>query len=81
MAKTTAPEGTIWLCHACGKLSRDRYEDTERSGWDESCMLRAVLIDAASIERNERGKVIKAKAIPMEQWPDWEGEDDATDSA
>lgn len=36
-----APEGTIWVCRMCGKTARDSYNG--RGGWDESCMLNAVL--------------------------------------
>lgn len=40
-----APNGAIWVCGACGKTAKDRYGlEGERSyGWDESCMLNAVL--------------------------------------
>lgn len=44
-----APEGTIYVCAACGKTSNTRsgwYSDNTRSSdgrWDESCMLHAVL--------------------------------------
>jgi len=47
---TPAPKGTIWICGACGKRSRTRFGfDKEgrrasvSAGWDESCMLNAVL--------------------------------------
>lgn len=42
-----APKGTIWVCAACGKTHKDRYgEDGEGDlGWDESCMLKAVLCE------------------------------------
>jgi hypothetical protein len=33
-----APEGTIWVCGACGQHGKDRYEIG-----DESCLLNAVL--------------------------------------
>lgn len=37
----TAPEGTIFVCAACGKTSKDT--NVFKDGWDESCMLNAVL--------------------------------------
>ena len=47
---TPAPEGQVWICGACGKKSRTMYGfDAENKstaidrGWDESCMLNAVL--------------------------------------
>lgn len=44
-----APEGTIWVCGACGKTSPTKsgygaqWERLVRNGWDASCMLHAVL--------------------------------------
>ena len=40
-----APEGAIWVCAACGKTHKDQYgmEGESSHGWDESCMLNAVL--------------------------------------
>lgn len=40
-----APDGQIWVCGACGKTAEDRYgiEGEHSRGWDESCMLHAVL--------------------------------------
>lgn len=41
-----APEGKIWICAACGKRSRDLYGSQPIDyGWDESCLLNAVLAD------------------------------------
>lgn len=39
-----APAGQRFICSACGKMSRD-LDGTQRisGGWDESCMLHAVL--------------------------------------
>lgn len=36
-----APEGTIYVCGACGKTSMDIYGVA--GGWDESCALNSVL--------------------------------------
>ncbi len=40
-----AKPGTVWVCAACGKTSTDLYgmEGKHSRGWDESCMLHAVL--------------------------------------
>ena len=40
-----AKPGTVWVCGACGKTSTDLYgmEGKHSPGWDESCMLNAVL--------------------------------------
>lgn len=36
-----APPGTVWVCAACGKTARDRYNGT--GGWDESCFMHSIL--------------------------------------
>ncbi len=36
-----AQPGTIYVCGACGKTARDTYNGPR--GWDESCMMNAVL--------------------------------------
>lgn len=41
MTDNIAPAGRIWVCGACGKTALDKYG--EDRGWDESCMLNAVL--------------------------------------
>lgn len=43
-----APKGTVWMCAACGKTAEDRYglEGARSPGWEESCMLNAILVDA-----------------------------------
>lgn len=43
--KRIAPDGAVWVCGACGKTHKDRYgmEGEGSRGWDESCMLNAVL--------------------------------------
>jgi len=51
-----APEGQVWICYACGKKSRTKYgfdvtgqRAAINRGWDESCMMNAVLVyDAPS---------------------------------
>jgi len=40
MSNQVAKEGHVFVCQACGKMSRDRYGNQPISGgWDESCML------------------------------------------
>ena len=36
-----APPGTIYVCVACGKTTRDTYNGPR--GWDASCLLNALL--------------------------------------
>lgn len=45
-----APPGHIFLCDACGKVSRTRYglDGSAQHGWDESCMLNASLMKEAT---------------------------------
>lgn len=40
---TPAPAGQVYVCGACGKTSTTRYGLDAANGWDESCMLHAVL--------------------------------------
>jgi len=51
-----APEGTIYVCGACGKTSKNICGDEPENslGWDESCMLNAVLCFAKSLEETGR---------------------------
>lgn len=46
-----APEGKIWVCHACGKTSKDQYgmEGEHSRGWDESCMLNSGLYEISQL--------------------------------
>jgi hypothetical protein len=63
MANEQAPAGKVFMCGACGKLSRWRYgfdNSNQNSdpqgrpyashGWDESCMMNSALIEATEIE-------------------------------
>lgn len=44
MSNRIADEGQVFVCMMCGKRSRDRYGNRRIDrGWDESCMLNAVL--------------------------------------
>jgi hypothetical protein len=54
----TAREGTIWMCGACGKTNKDRYQVG-----DESCYMHAVLVHVNSIVRDETGRAISAEAV------------------
>lgn len=45
-----APEGSIWVCTACGKTSNDKYGDPG-SGWDVSCMMNSVLTDFLNVQK------------------------------
>jgi hypothetical protein len=39
-----APDGHVWVCHACGKRSKDKFGLLAMSyGWDESCMMNSEL--------------------------------------
>lgn len=58
-----APHGAIWVCGACGKTSQDQFgiEGQHSVGWDESCMLNAVLCHLA---KNEAGSWV---AFPQDK--------------
>lgn len=51
-----APEGKLWVCHACGKTAKDRYG--EEGGWDESCMLNSGLYDVAKLIFHNSGRLV-----------------------
>lgn len=56
-----APEGEVWVCLACGKMSRDKYGfDPITRGWDESCMLNSALIRQSRLVI-DNGRVIRVK--------------------
>jgi len=57
-----APEGKLWVCHACGKTAKDRYGGKDAMDmWDESCMLNSELFDESDLERNEWGYVVNIR--------------------
>lgn len=61
MPNQIAGEGEIFVCSACGKRSKDLYGNQAiDSGWDESCMLNAVLCDESTLVMKD-GRVIKAQ--------------------
>jgi len=66
-----APKGAIWVCGACGKTSIDRYGTVgwHDTGWDESCMLNAVLCEEGTLIRanNGFGHVIKGEPFKPTQ--------------
>ena len=55
-----APDGAIWICGACGRTARNRYDFA-----DASCFLNSALCSEASVKRDEVGRIIYADA-----WPD-----------
>ncbi len=61
-----APEGKVWVCLVCGKLSHTKhgfYENGKSaaitSGWETSCMTRAILIDENKLVFGEGDRVIE----------------------
>lgn len=49
----------LWVCGACGKRSQSRY-GFDTPGWDESCMLNAVLV----VPNDGAHKYLAVKEIP-----------------
>jgi hypothetical protein len=60
-----APDGFVWVCAACGKLSKVRTgEHSETTyGWDASCFLNAVLVKENDYDLGEDGRVCKINEI------------------
>jgi len=64
MSDRYAKAGSVYVCGACGKKSKDLYG--EGGGWDESCMLNAVLCDEGT------GEVIEDTRRPLKSMPTFE---------
>jgi hypothetical protein len=45
MKDRIAPDGMIWVCTACGKTAKDRYQSEKFYSWDESCVMNAILVE------------------------------------
>lgn len=59
--------GEIWVCSACGKTSKNRYDgDTLSPSWDTSCFLNAVLCVEGSVVRREDNRVNRADPVEQE---------------
>ena len=54
-----APTGKIYVCGACGKTSRGLYGLQSDYGWDESCILNAVVADENKLIRGAGGRVVQ----------------------
>jgi len=54
-----APEGAVWVCGACGKMSKNKVDGPDM--WDSSCFTWAVLCQENSLVF-ESGRVIRATA-------------------
>lgn len=63
-----APEGYVWVCLACGKISpNDRYGDKDSDPWwDESCMLNSGLFKESQLIKGESGRVVEIKEVDDE---------------
>ena len=54
-----APVGQVFVCEACGKRSRDIIgEQCISRGWDESCMLNAILCYEDKLVFNKDGTMV-----------------------
>ena len=63
---SVAPPGQVFVCTACGKLSRDLYGQQKLSqGWDVSCTLHAVL--CYEDKRFNKDGVLCYHAVPEEE--------------
>ena len=62
--KDLAPNGTIWWCPDCGRLSADRYGKlATKTGWTSSCSARAFLVVADTILVEADGRVREADLV------------------
>lgn len=53
-----AGEGQIYVCRACGRISKSIY-----SFPDVACAVNSILCYESSLERDSEGKVIKADPV------------------
>ena len=65
-----APDGYMWVCAACGKLSKERTgSDPDASyGWDASCFLNAVLVKEGDYELGADGRVCKLTKVAYDPY-------------
>jgi hypothetical protein len=47
--ESVAPEGKVYVCAMCGKTSPGLFGTNGDWGWDESCVLNAVLANKADL--------------------------------
>lgn len=77
MPNEIAPHGSIFVCVACGKRSRDRYGyHSVSKGWGAACMLNAVLVrewDLPPLEKTDKQKpsVKKEKSQSIRRLDRW----------
>lgn len=57
MCSYDAPEGTVWVCLACGKRARNRVSGGIDRFWDESCYMHAELVYEWAVEVIPGGRV------------------------
>lgn len=56
-----APAGYVYVCMACGKMSKDIFGYKRISkGWDESCMMNSMLVNEKLLELSEDGGQVVA---------------------
>ncbi len=58
-----APEGTVYWCPQCGRISADRHGRLAMLGWSAECTSQAVLITEATMKIDAEGRVIEADVL------------------
>ena len=61
MSQHVAPDGMLWVCHACGKTAIDRIDGGMSRGWDSSCYVSSQLHQKSNLTLGEDGRVIAIK--------------------
>ncbi len=68
--RDVAPEGAMWWCLECGRISGDRYGVlATRQGWTEYCTLKSVLVNASTMEVEPNGRVREADMLKDQPEP------------
>ncbi|HYG99909.1 MAG TPA: hypothetical protein VD837_12315 [Terriglobales bacterium] len=64
-----APEGMVWWCPQCGRISADRHGKMSMIGWTEQCTLLAVLVFESSMKLDPNGRIVQADLVPNQPAP------------
>jgi hypothetical protein len=64
-----APNGIVWWCPQCGRISADRFGKMAMLGWSQQCSLLAVLVTESSMILDPAGRVVQADLVPDQPAP------------
>ena len=63
MSNELAPRGSVWVCCACGKMSKDHYGDKAINyGWDVSCIMNSQIFKKKLLVIGDDGRVKEVRS-------------------